>query len=324
MILVSALWFGGCAPAPKRVFVDVSRLTVSEKSTEISLTVPININKDLPISGQLIGRAPRLLQEQAGLELWDQARATLSENRQRSFDRLKRDLERKYIGESRAKAIEAQRASELLDEADWSLVLEQTRDLMERYAGQKTELNAELAGLIGFPDEGQPPQRRVREEVFVQQRRDKVARLREEVAEIEARFKTELRSILNSYEKARHDRILQMIESDYAGDLQAIARANQEAEKAIQQVVGQVNSSVPQLRVQLAELSTARVSGKSAQSVYPRFGPETVDMGLSRADLEKYVNVFIKSRGYRLEKSKNSEDVTEEFKSWLKKNAVIR
>ncbi|MFM9872040.1 MAG: hypothetical protein ACKVQS_01090 [Fimbriimonadaceae bacterium] len=324
LILVSALWFGGCAPAPKRVFVDLSLIPADSKTVVVSLSSPGAGSRRLSLKGQLGGRPARLLEEQAGLALWEEAKRTLNNNRERSFERLKRDLERKYIGESRAKALDAERANELLDEADWRLVLDQSQEIMERYAGKKTALDAELAGLIGFPDKGQPVPRHPREEVFIEQRKAKATRLRKDINEVDSAFKAELGVLLAQYEKGRSDRIMSLIERDYAGDLEAIALAKKESERAIQQVIGQVNYAIPQLRRQLGVLAPVTMNGESAAAVEPRFAPEGYRLGLSKQELEKYVNVFVKSRGYALGKVRDSENVTEEFAKWLKKNAVTR
>ncbi len=323
-ILALAIGFGGCAPAPKRVSVDLTKLIVGAKTVEQPIYGPRGSLKNLSLSGEVGGRSVRFLEEKEGAELWEEAKATLIENRARSLERLKRDLERKYIGEARAKAIEAERLNELADDLAWGSVLEQTKFLMEKYAGRKTELNAELAGRIGFPDEGQPVPRRAREEVFLEQRRAKVAALRKEIAELDAQFKAELTAILLDYEKYRNERLLSLMELDYAGDLAAIARAEAEADEAIRSVIGQVNSAIPRLQKRLEALNSVSLKGDSARAVEPNFGVERWQVGLSQQELQKYVNVFVKSRGYKLESNGRGEDVTVEFNQWLKKNAVTR
>jgi|GEM_PF-4884825 len=323
-ILAVVISFGGCEPAPKRVSVDLSRLVVNSETKEQAIFGPRSSLKNLTLTGSVGGRSARLLEEREGAELWEEAKATLVANRAKSLERLKRDLERKYIGESRAKAIEAERLNELADELAWGSVLEQTREVMERYAGSKTELSADLAGRIGFPDEGQPVPRRAREEVFLERRRAKVAELRKAIADLDAQFKVELSAILNDYERDRNERLLDLMELDYAGDLEAIARAESEADEAIRLVIGQINSAIPQLQKRLEALEAVTLKGESARSVEPNFGVERWRVGLSQEELVKYVNVFVKSRGYKLESNGKGEDVTVEFNQWLKKNAVTR
>jgi exonuclease VII large subunit len=323
-LLTLAIGFGGCEPAPKRVSVDLSQIVVGQKVSEQPIAGPRSSLKSLSLVGNVGGRSARLLEEREGVELWEEAKATLVENRARSLERLKSDLERKYIGESRAKAIEAERLNELADDFAWGSVLDQTEQLMERYAGRKTELNAELASRIGFPDEGQAVPRRAREEVFLEQRRARVAELRKEIAELDAQFKAELTIILADYEQERNERLLKLMDLDYAGDLEAIARAGKEADEAIRLVIGQVNSAIPQLQKRLETLNAVTLKGESAQSVEPNFETEQWQVGLRQQELQLYVNVFVKSRGYELVGDGRGEDVTVEFNKWLKKNAVIR
>lgn len=323
-IFLLTIWFGGCAPAAKPVVIHYDQIIVGEVEKSAVISAPGAAQRSLSLTGSVGGRAARLLEEKEGADLWKEARATLAENRERSLVRLRNDLERKYLGESRAKAIEAERASEGEDNAAWKGVLSEVEALMERYAGEKTELSADLAGRIGFPDKGQALPRRRQEEVYAEMRAEKVEELRKQLGEIDAQFEAELNQILMAYQKRRQDRILELLEIDYAGDQAALARAEQEAQDAIRKVIGLVDAAIPQLQKRLEALNAKTVQGKSAEAVRPRFETEKWTEGLSQQELEKYANVFMKSRGYELDKSSKAVDVTEEFKEWLKKNAVSR
>lgn len=323
-IFLFSIWLGGCAPAAKPVTINFKLISVSESVKSASISGPRVEQSRLQLSGSVGGRGARLLEEKEGVALWNQARETLAENREKSLNRLRSDLERKYMGESRANAIAAEEANREADNLAWQEVLDQVEELMSRYAGEKTELSADLAGRIGFPDKGQSVPRRRQEEVYAEMRAEKVKELREQLGELDARFEAELSAILLSYQRERQQRIVELLELDYAGDQAAIARAEQEALEAIRAVMGQVDAAIPELQKRLEPLNATIVQGESAEAVRPRFETQEWTVGLSEQELREYAIVFVKSRGYEISTSSKAVDVTEEFREWLQKNAVTR
>ncbi len=315
--------FGGCAPAPKLVRLDLELFDtgVVAQSVQLSASV-VSVRQDLRAT--LPGRASRLLEEREGLALWEKAKLTLAENRAKSLERLRADLERKYLGESRAEAIAKEREAKIRNDAEWATTLERVRVLMEQFAGEKTELSADLAGIIGFPDRGQKVQKRSGADVYFEMREKKVADLRKRLSEIDVEFQKKVGDVLADYRSGVVRRAAELAELDLAGDLAAIGRAEAEANAAIRSVIGQVDATIPQLLKRLDALPAESISGKRPVEVNPVREEAQWEEGLSREELEKYAMVFLKSRGYELSESANAVDVTKEFGEWLNQTLATR
>lgn len=321
--LVVIFGFGGCAPAPKPVRLDLDLFDTGVVAQSVQLSANrVSVRQDLRAT--LPGRASRLLEEREGLALWEKAKLTLAENRAKSLERLRADLERKYLGESRAEAIAKEREARIRNDEDWAATLERVRLLMEQYAGEKTELSADLAGIIGFPDRGQKVQKRSGADVYFELREKKVADLRKRLSEIEDVFQKEVGVVLAEYRSRVVGRAAELADLDLAGDLAAIGRAEAEANAAIRAVIGQVDATIPQLLKRLDALPSESIAGKRPEEVSPMREQVQWEEGLSREDLEKYAMVFLKSRGYERTERANAVDVTEEFGEWLNRTLATR
>lgn len=323
LILIIGL-VGGCAPAPKPVRINFAQFSGAVEQQSATIITPQSPNRGDKLSATVEPRPPRLLQENAGATLWAEALQTLRANRERSRERLMRDLERKYRGEERAKVIAAEERSHAEDDQAWQETLAEARRLIDSYAAQKASLSIDLASRVGFPDRGQPVAVPRSEEVYKKWREDKVAGLREQVKAVDEAFEVELSRVLDTYEASAAQRRATVIDLDYAADRTALAKAEAETERAIREVMGQVDAAVPELAKQLQALSKRSVSGKAIQIIQPGFPGQIWTEGLAQADVKKYAKVFLESRGYRLVSDARAPDATEEFRQWLNRNAVTR
>jgi len=266
----------------------------------------------------------RLLQEQEGIDLWEDAKQTLTENRNRSLSRLQEDLERRYLGDERSAAIEAEAKDRVRDDADWEQTMAQFRLVLERYADEKAPLLAELAGFIGFPDQDKKLPRRTGEEAFRKFREKQVADLKAKIKVLDQAFEVESKEILIAYEGRKLDRLNARLDRDLAGDQAAIARAEEDATKFVRGVIGSVNDAIPDLAKRLEALPAKTVNAQTAKPLQPDWGNPTQIVGMDKKELSEYANVFVKSRGWKLDEGSRGQDVTKEFLEWLEKNAPGR
>ncbi len=314
------IFAGGCQPAPPVVTIDWSRVPQTQTAALIDLPRPLNSPVPRVMQAQVGAKSGRVLQEKEGESLWEHARQTLAENRQRSFEQLRQDLERRYIGELRSRAIELREELGEIDDRDWRDTLDRFRIELEEYAEEKGPLAAELAGYIGFPDRGQRVPRRRNEEMYVDYRREKVENLRQLIADMDAEFSAEATAIIVDYQMRARDRIAELEQINLAGDAAARSRAQIDARAAVDKLIGAFDDSLPELAKQLPSLPAESVVAPSASVVRPDWAPETYGRGVPRDRLREYANVFIKSRGWRMAEGPGGRDVTEEFLLWLKTN----
>lgn len=317
------LGFVGCEPAAKPVRLDLSAVDAVVESRSVVLEgQDSSIQQDL--SGLLVGRAARFLEEKEGQALWDGAQATLAENRRVSLLRLRSDLERRYQGELRALSIVDEREALIRNDELWRLTLDRIRELMNTYAGRKTELSAELASMVGWPEKGQSLPRRTRNDLYYSMREKRVEELRNELRAIQEKFETEMGDLLFAYRDDVSRRAEDLEDLAILRDRAAVARAEEEASRAIREVMGQIDATIPQLVKQLIALPDIRAAAKQAETVSVPDERVSWSEGLSDDELQKYVIVFLKSRGYALSTKSEAADVTEEFKEWLERSLATR
>lgn len=318
------IWLAGCVPPPPVVHIDWSQ--VPENKVEFAISTPPRTSSVLPnsLQGSVGAKPMRLLEEKEGIELWEKAKETLRVNRANSLTQLYEDLERRYLGDARAKAIEAEALDTERDDADWEATLAQFKAMLEAYADQKGPRAAELAGFIGFPDRNQRTPRRSGEEAFRKFREKQVADLREAIKELDANFEAQAKGVLVAYESRKRARIIAQYERDLAGDRAAIAQAEIDAEKFIRSVIGSVNDAIPDLAKRLEALPGKEVNAQTAKPMQPDWGSPKHSIGMDKKELAEYANVFVKSRGWKLDGGTRGKDVTEEFLEWLEKNAPGR
>lgn len=322
VLILSA--FGGCAPAPKQVWIDLAQFQPDAQEQSARVNGPQVPNKQGGWVASMQSRPVRHLQESAGAALWAEALETLRANRERSRERLQRDLERKYLGEERARVIEAEQQAKLEDDADWQVTLAKARSLVEDYAGRRSDFAVDLAARIGFPDNGQAPPPARNEAIYREWREQKVAALRREIQTLDDEFQAQLGEVLAAYESGVRDRRARLKELDYAADQAGVARAAEDADKAIREVMGQVDAAVPELSRELAALPAKSLTRKGATALQPGFATAAWQTGLTQKEIEKYVKVFLDSKGYRMVNNRRAHDATEEFREWLNHNAVTR
>lgn len=319
-LLALMIGLGGCLPQPPVVSIDWSR--VPQTQTPVAVDLPGPMRSELPGAFQthVGGKSARILREREGESLWEHARQTLAENRRRSFEQLQSDLERRYIGEARSRAITLREENREIDDADWRSTLDAFRAELEQFADQKGPLAAELAGYIGFPDRGQRVPRRRNEEMYVEYRRDKVAELRKLIASLDAEFSKEATAMIADYQVRAEQRIAELNGINLAGDAAAKSRAERDAREAVQKLIGAFDDSLPELAQDLPPLSAESVQAPTAKVVRPEWAREAYSKGVPRARLQEYANVFVRSRGWRFAQGSAGRDVTEEFIEWLKTN----
>ncbi|MBX3113714.1 MAG: hypothetical protein KF836_04035 [Fimbriimonadaceae bacterium] len=318
------LWLAGCVPPPPVVHIDWSQVSTQQALQVVPQPPPISSSVPNSLQGSVGAKSVRLLQEKEGIELWEDAKQTLTENRNRSLERLREDLERRYLGDERSAAIEAEAKDRVLDDADWEQTMAQFRAVLERYADQKAPLLAELAGFIGFPDQDKKLPRRTGEEVYRKFREKQVADLKAQIKALDEAFEQESKGILVAYEQRKRDRLEVRLERDLAGDQAAIARAEADAAKFVRGVIGSVNSAIPDLAKRLEALPAKTVTAQSAKPLQPDWGNPSQIVGMGEKELSEYANVFVKSRGWKLDEGTRGKDVTKEFLEWLEKNAPGR
>lgn len=321
MILIA---FGGCAPAPKQVWIDLAQFKPDAQERSARVDGPQIPTKQGGLAASMQSRPVRHLQESEGAALWAEALETLRANRERSRERLQRDLERKYLGEERAKVIEAEKQAELEDDANWQATLAKARSLVEDYAARRADFAVDLATRIGFPDNGQAPPPARSEAIYREWREQKIATIRGEIQTLDDEFQAKLGEVLGAYESGVRDRRARLKELDYAADQAGVARAAEDADKAIREVMGQVDAAVPELSRELAALPAKNLTGKGPAALKPGFATAVWQKGLTQKEIEKYAKVFLDSKGYRMVKDRRAHDATEEFREWLNRNAVTR
>jgi hypothetical protein len=276
------------------------------------------------LNATLPGRAERLLTEKRAAELWSEAQKALVANRQKSLDRLRADLERKYLGQARDKAIDVERSFRVVDDQEWEEVLRRTRTILDRYVAQRSKVVPNLSARIGFPDSGAALPRRRREDFYYDTRKKIVDDLRAEDALLSAQIESEIARVMKGYEVNRIDREKRIADLDLAAEREALARAESEAQVAVRGMMGQVNASLPSLEQRLMALNAAQYKGVLPLVRQPNLPTQTVTQGLDQEMARKYAIVFSKARGWLLTDSPAARDATEEFLVWLEKNAATR
>lgn len=318
--LGAVLYLGGCRlPATPQVSIDWSKIPDESQSVSVDLPSPLVSQVPSNLQTRLESKPRRMIREKEGEELWRRARATLAENRRRSLKQLREDLERRYLGDARSRIIALQEQNRDLDDQDWEQTLEKFRAQFEEYANAKAPLAVELAGFIGFPDRGQSVPRRRTEDFYREYRRAQVQELREAIDSLDKQFTATASQILAAYSERSANRSVDLQESAQRSDAEARARAERDAQAAVQKVIGAFDESLPELAKNLEPLPAEQVESSMVRPLRPQWDPARYQQGVPRSKVKEYANVFVKSRGWNLVPS-GGRDVTEEFLTWLKTN----
>jgi hypothetical protein len=249
------------------------------------------------------------------------AQALLEQNRKQAVRELTKVLTARYVREAERVGADRVRALEPGKREAYTRARAAVFEEFKRYAAQRGPLVAELTSIVGFPDPNPlslPPTTPVPK--YAQERLDRAAQLRKDIASLDASYEQRVREILDQVSKQYTidlQTALTQLEEDR---LAALGKAEQEA---ITEASRTYRSLAPLV------MGTTRINlpGEPAQSVtlppvpQPMSAPAVKEKALSieqrRAILKAQLDIWLALHGYELVGTPAlAPDLTADFMKW--------
>ncbi len=321
-VLLGAM--GGCT-APTRVWIDTAGVTSGVSDVEAIQTPRSRPSVSSGAKSYILpGSRPEFIRESRAESLARDARERLRQNRATALARLRDDL----LRVARAQANREARALREAAEEKWIVereaAISDVMKLFESYAERRGNLLIDLSGRVGFPDSGRPPRTRgmLEEQIPIEEAR--VARLRKELAEMDADFEARSQGALEALAK-QHAAASDTLDAEAK---QALARAEAQAESdaraAVNDALGNLDDGISSVIRDLPGLPEL-----SASHGAPRAPGQTLDSPggtratWSREEIQRSAKLFAESRGWVLSDSpRGAQNKTKEFIAWIKQYEV--
>lgn len=321
-VLLGAL--SGCATPPK-VWIDAN--AVPQDAVVVA-------GIDTPRSTQpsssgaktytLPDSKPEFIRGSRAESLAREAQARLRQNRATALEQLRTDLLRVARAQAArdARARREDAAQQWVAERDE--VIAGILTLFEDYAKRRGDLLLDLSGRVGFPDTGRPPRTRGMLEEQIPLEEARVARLRQELRDLDQEFDAQSKGALAALAKRHSDADAALTQEAKQALARAEAQAESDARAAVNDALGNLDEGFSSLIRDLPGLP-----GLSASHGAPRTSGQNLDLPggtrakWSREELQRSAKLFAESRGWVLsETPAGAQNKTKEFIAWIKQYEV--
>lgn len=323
--LLLALIVAGCAPPSQSVRVDLDRIPVSRLPETTDFKTPEPPAPSPEIRVQIPGLKQDVLEDPSHAN--QESVAKTIENQQRTArTELEKRLRAVYAEEVRLFQLQVNRDLDRGRPAAYEEANERISERFQRYADEWSPLAAELYDIVGFPDpnpQSLPPKRALGN--VAQGRYDRAAALRKQLAAVDAAYDEDKAAILREAQDK-----LSVEEAKALTRVQELA--DQLERKAKQEAFAQVQISVQDLGLQLADSQPIVLNATPSQSVQipaerplppaPQVPSSDIPNSLKdqRARMERDLQIWLQVNRYRLDP--NARDATAEFEQWRKRHGV--